>query len=366
MKKITAWIIAAMMVPTAVSASAGGSAFSFTVTEIRQSGMVMGRCTAPAGWKISGQAMVCTTGQSMENPWMLYVTATGGNGGTMAYCSERNFIQILRWDGGTGHQEGVYNATFHTPMLAYRDAAGFCDYTAGQFAHGGAKLTLVEENRFPDGQELFRRKEQLLYNQGNALASLSHVHVDGVACSACWRRYRFDFHGVPSYICVMAGVEAVQSTAKLPGDYVDLAISTICWSVPFTYIMVCPVSEWDACGPAFTQFVENTTVSDEFRAANDKLANELISIVTGRPDLTSGISRSENVMRAETAGGDSYSSDRYSDYLFDQNDYTLSDGSHVKVSTAYDYVYEGDYGNVYYSDSPFAQPGGSVQLYPNR
>jgi len=54
------------------------------------------------------------------------------------------------------------------------------------------------------------------------------------------------------------------------------------------------------------------------------------------------------------------------DYIFDQNDYTLSDGSHVKVSAAYDYVYEGENGAAYYSDSAFAEPGGSIRLYPNQ
>ena len=72
------------------------------------------------------------------------------------------------------------------------------------------------------------------------------------------------------------------------------------------------------------------------------------------------------VMREETASGDDYDEERFSDYIFDQNDYTLSDGRHVKVSTAYDYVFEGDNGNVYYSNSLSDQPGGSTQLYPNR
>ena len=354
------------MALTACSASAGGTVFSFAVTNIKQNGMVLGRCTAPAGWSVSAQTQVCTTNQSMENPWMLYVTATDNIGGSMAYCSERNYIQILRWDGGTPHREGAYNATFHTPMLSYRNAAGFCDYTAGQFAHDGAKLTLVEDNQFPEAQNLFRQKEQTLLRKGNELSSLSSVRVDGVACSACYRRYKLDFHGVPSYVSVLAGVEAVQSTASVPGVYVDAVISTICWNVPFTYVMICPVADWGTYGPAFMQFMDNTSVTDEFKAANDKLANELIAIVTGRPDLTSGRSLSEDVMRSETASGDSYGSDRYTDYLFDQNDYTLSDGTHVKVSTAYDYVYQGDNFNVYYSDSAFAQPGGSMQLYPNR
>ena len=346
--------------------SAKKASQSIEITGIRQDGMLLGRCAAPAGWNVDGKAYVCTTGQSMENPWMLTITAASPDGPSMAYCSARNYLQILRWDGGSPHQEGVYNAVFHTPMLSYRNAAGYCDYLAGQLVHDGAQLTLVEENRFPEADSQLRQKENILYTKGNELAGLSNVRVDAVECSVCMRRYALDYYGVPSYVCVLAGVEAMQSTASVPGIYTDLAISTISWEVPFSYIAICPQDRWDEMADTFDQFVGNTTASDEFKAANEKLGNELISIVTGKPDLTSGTSRSEDTMRQETSSGDSYDSERFTDYLFDQNDYTLSNGSHVKVSTAYDYVYEGDNHNVYYSNDPFAQPGGSTQLYPNR
>ena len=61
----------------------------------------------------------------------------------------------------------------------------------------------------------------------------------------------------------------------------------------------------------------------------------------------------------------SYMADQFSDYILGQNDYTLSNGDHVKVPNSYDYVYEGTDGNVYVSGSSFDQPAGSTQLYPN-
>ena len=62
----------------------------------------------------------------------------------------------------------------------------------------------------------------------------------------------------------------------------------------------------------------------------------------------------------------SYSStDRFTDYIFDRNTYTTSDGYDVSISTSYDYVWEGDNGTVYYSDSAFDMPYGAEQLYPN-
>ena len=127
--------------------------------------------------------------------------------------------------------------------------------------------------------------------------------------------------------------------------------------------MRCPLGQWDAYQGVFEAFMENTSASDQFISANKKLSQELWDIITGR-GTTVADSYSEEVMRRETESGDDYDDDRFTDYLFDQNDYTLSDGSHVKVSTAYDYVYEGDNGTVYYTDSAFPEPG--VRLTPNR
>ena len=80
--------------------------------------------------------------------------------------------------------------------------------------------------------------------------------------------------------------------------------------------------------------------------------------------MPSGYKYSHAALSTATGSDETYDDERFTDYIFDQNDYTLSDGSHVKVSTAYDYVYEGDNGVVYFSDSAFPQPG--APLTPNR
>ena len=68
---------------------------------------------------------------------------------------------------------------------------------------------------------------------------------------------------------------------------------------------------------------------------------------------------------SSSAGPDtSYSDERFTDYIFSQNDYTLSNGDHVKIPTSYDYVYADDNGNVYVTNST-DQPAGTTQLYPN-
>ena len=110
---------------------------------------------------------------------------------------------------------------------------------------------------------------------------------------------------------------------------------------------------------AFEAFMENTTISDQFYRANQKLADELRNIV-----VQSRGGYIDTILKNYTSEDDTYDEERFTDYIFDQNDYTLSDGTHVKIPTSYDYVYEGDNNVVYFSDSAFPEPG--TQLSPNR
>jgi hypothetical protein len=365
MRRFALWTLALLLVlPMLLAAPAMGEGepLSFTVTDIQYGGQTVGRVSAPAGWEASGTV---SFGDNIEDAWLLMLQAKPTNGeiGLMSYFSGMPYLDILRWDGGTGHQDGQHNAQLHADMLHYKSAPAYCDHIAAQIL-GRAPGTPVADEQYPQATALLERKERELLKKGNALSGLSNVSVDWVDCTVCMRRYATEVAGVPSYLCVMAGVEGVQSTGKVPGIYADLVIQTISWKAPFTYTAICPIENWDRGSVIFDQFIENSAASDQFEATNERLTTELVNIIAGGP-LSGGQTYSERVLGEEAASGDDYT-DRYSDYLFDANDYTLSDGSHVKVSTAYDYVYEGDNGVVYYSDSAFAQPGGSTELTPNR
>ncbi len=125
------------------------------------------------------------------------------------------------------------------------------------------------------------------------------------------------------------------------------------------YMLAAPADALESVFPAFELFVENTVASDQFLKANEKLGVELANIVS-----RSRMQYIDDLLAQETTGNDSYNEDRFSDYLFDQNDYTLSDGSHVKIPTEYDHVYEGDNNTIYFSSSAFGGTG--TELTPNR
>ena len=355
--------------PTAqpqTASKGGGSAkaLSFTVTPIEQGGMTMGRCTAPEGYKVQSKATCDVLSQSAGNPWLLRVVAQSPDGMTnLTYTSMRDYMA-----NATGTTpDGQYNQGYFTPMLHYMTAEEYCDYWANQMLSDVKTIELVEEDTYPALQATLRQREdQMLQMHRELLKYIDGLSADRVAITLSSRRYHVvTSKGLEYYYCVATATRGTWFTASLPGPYVSINNSYVLWEVPCVHTMLCPAHLWEERGGAFPAFVENTSVSDQFMAANQKLSNELWNIITGR-GTTYANSYSEDVMREETASGDDYDEERFSDYIFDQNDYTLSDGRHVKVSTAYDYVFEGDNGNVYYSNSLSDQPGGSTQLYPNR
>ena len=342
--------------------SGEAAAHCFTVTSIKQDNMIVGRCTAPADYTITSQAFCCTLAQSAGNPWLLMVAASSETGILMSYASGRDYYANA--NGVT--QDEVFSSEFFTPMLHYMNAADYCDYWASRMNPTAKTIKLVEENTYPGQQAMLRDAEKSYMDMVNTEANSLGLTMDKAAFTLGMRRYYLETDsGLEYYFCVATATRGAWYTASLPGLYINISNSYILWDSPYVYTMLCPVRLWEEESDVFTTFMENTSVSDQFLLANQRLSAELWSILTG-VNLNSGATYSRDVMREETGKGEDYDDERYTDYIFDQNDYTLSDGSHVKVSTAYDYVYEGDNGVVYYSDSALAQPGGSNQLTPNR
>ena len=341
-----------------------GTGTAFAVSDIVEGGMVMGRACVPDGWQLQHGAVCSVRDLSAGNPWQLRVSAMSPDGLiSMTYQSARDFISA---GDISSTPDGVYT-DYYTPALHYMDAMGYCDYIALQNSDIQT-IEYVEELTYPDQQAVLRQLEQgYLSDQDLKSLAMLGLTYDKIFFDLGARRYRITTTGgLEYYYWVAAGSFSIWATASLPGPYVNISESYILWTAPYVYTMFCPAYLYDdSVRDTFFAFMENTSVSDQFSAANRRLSSELWDIILGNITVYTPDSYSEKVMRDETAAGDDYD-DRYTDYLFDQNDYTLSDGSHVKVSTGYDYVWEGDNGVVYYSDSAFSQPGGSTQLYPNR
>lgn len=347
---------------TGGSAAEPGAPMTFKVTDIVQDGMVMGRVTAPADYEITAQISCCTAEQSAGNPWQVAVTALSPDTATvMSYVSVRDFYAA----SADSSQDGVFSLKYFTPILHYMTAAEYCDYWASTLNSANG-VTLVEEVAHPELQATLNRQAQAFKDGVNSDMSALGLTAERADYTLAERRYALTApNGVDYYFLVSTVTRGTLYRTFLPGPLVNEEEHYILWDAPYIYSMLCPVDQWDQASAMFAAFMENTSVSDQFLLANQRISSEIWSALTGI-DLVGGRGLSERVMREETASGDDYDEERFTDYIFDANDYTLSDGSHVKVSTAYDYVYEGDNYTVYYSDSAFAQPGGSTELTPNR
>ena len=210
-------------------------------------------------------------------------------------------------------------------------------------------------------QPLLEQSAQNFYNGLIATqGATAGLNIDGVALTADICGFSCELNGEAYFIVVGTVIRAVQMTSAIMQPIGGtLSETDVIWSPLCTYMLASPASEFETVFPAFEAFMENTTISDQFYRANQKLADELRNIV-----VQSRGGYIDTILKNYTSEDDTYDEERFTDYIFDQNDYTLSDGTHVKIPTSYDYVYEGDNNVVYFSDSAFPEPG--TQLSPNR
>ena len=352
-------------------ASSSGSGVAMVVTPVDAQDMRLGQCMAPVGYSVSPVLAVCgsdTAPRSVTNPLGLIVIATSPDGRIiMSYESSNTYIEIISSTVGgyvfRTHQDGVFDTETMTPMARYMSPSEYAlSYLNGMFP--GVTMTYLSSLDMSQYDAALRQKAQNEYDAMQAQhPELVGLSVDGVAVLAESPVFSCNMNGEDYVIIVKTVLEATQTTATLQMLQGVLTETEIVWSPRCTYVLACPQTEPAEILYAFDAFTENTATSDQFNAANQRLADELRQIIVdGR--MSTGSSYSYQVLSSSTSSDDTYNDERYTDYIFDQNDYTLSDGTHVKVSTAYDYVYEGDNGVVYFSDSAFPEPG--TRLTPNR
>ena len=349
---------------------------AYKATDITDSstGLKVARGYAPSDYTVDGQAIWSGTWQSLGAPAQVYLTAMSPDENTvLGYYSLVCYEQIVEYSQNgyslMEHQDGVFDSQTMTPMLTFMTADTYCDYLAQTILPGQQLEFCSQEEITQETQTQMDAKANELYQQICQLFQGSGYNVDGAYAGVVQREYQVTLNGYPFKFMMIAAVDGTQISFN--GEFAynmgSVNQTLIAWESPCSYFMLTPESDFEANQDVFTQFVLNTTVSDQFTQALMNVRNQLtqmgIQNYSSMNDITSACQSS---MSASMGSEDTYTAtDQFSDYIFSQNDYTLSNGDHVKVPTSYDYVYEGTDGNVYVSDSSFDQPGGSTQLYPN-
>ena len=147
---------------------------------------------------------------------------------------------------------------------------------------------------------------------------------------------------------------------------------TCYWAMPAVFALETDAASHESFLDAFEVFCYFTSVSREYEIMREKNAEELVEAVVRARNDQPGYSEDEQQRRFDeieesTVGsGDTYSvNEGWTDYIRDQTDYRTSDGTHVKIPSSYDHVFEGDDGNIYVGSSVDG-PAGSTELTPTQ
>ena len=356
------------------SASAAVQEYKTTDITDPATGLKVARAYAPVGYTIDGQTIWNGKWQSLGAPAQVYLTAISQDENTvMGYYSPVCYEQILEYSQNgyslMEHQDGAFDSQTLTPMLTFMTADTYCDYMAQTILPGQQLEFCSQEEITGEMQNLMDTKADELYQQTCQLLQGTGYNVDGAYVGAAQREYQVSLNGYPFKFIILSVTEGTQLSYSEEFAYNMGTVNQtmIAWDSPGCYFMLTPEEECETNKDIFNQFGSNTTVSDQFTQALANVRNQITQSggqnYSSMSDITG---ECQSSMSSSMGSEDTYTmTDQFSDYIFDQNDYTLSNGDHVKVPSSYDYVYEGTDGNVYVSDSSFDQPGGSTQLDPN-
>ncbi len=341
------------------------AAASFTLQPIVWDGAGLGKCALPYGYTMLSEVHCGDEETCLGAPLQVHVVAASPySHSVLGFYSSKYYLE--RVSGYFKHKEGERDGQLNVFMRKYEEASEFCNSLAKALTNGAAIFTRSEDISFYNDR-LAQHREEFRNGIEPGLKQYG-IKMNWYDVTAAQRLYLYDNQGTMYALVVMAEVRAYQTNAA--------GTVTTFWDVPEFFYMSCPWEDYDKVhGSDFQIFTANTAVSDTFIRLQEELTNEIQKKIMGSwaaaIAASNAYAQAMNSLMSQSVNNYLYSSnysasDRFSDYIFDRNEYTTSDGYGVSISTAYDYVWEGSNGTVYYSNSSFDMPYGATQLYPTR
>ena len=339
------------------SSDSSSTAFTMTRIEDPDTGLTIARMYAPSDYSIDqtldsyGYAdTVC----SPSCPWQLTLVADSPDYSTeMMYLSQMIYVYSQQM-----YQEGTLFYGLCS-MLEPMTASAYADWIVQKIYPGAGEIRCVNIKEATEQEQAYLQdRAQTVYDYyESSFASTGFVSMDGAMSTYIEKEYAFEQNGQEYTTIVITATDLVQYTQSM-GGFSDTQVQM---AVPYVYVYTSP-SEKTAAGRAdFDLFMSNTRVSDEFVIATKKVSLELEKAITSGTNPSIDQDEISGILGT---GDGTYDTEEFCDYILSQNSYTTSDGKVVKVPSAYDYVYEGENGNIYVSDST-DQPAGSTRLYAN-
>ena len=332
---------------------------------------VIGRMTVPDGWNIQVEDLSLGS-ESIICPNAVMVTVSAPDGSCrFKYVSRREFEQRLISMSGYNipSEDDTYDYTGLMHYLNYRNADATCDLMAGilfnrKFAPTASiALTQEEESQVAQAQAAYTNA---ITSDFTRLASsgITPGELKGVELTMAKKNYITGKYDVSVCAC-SCGYE-------ICNEGYGAVYDTIMWAMPFVFAMETEGGKLEQYREAFDVFCASTSVSQEYekmRSMNaERLTAELLKAQNNNStyDYGNNSGRYEDIENETIDSGESYSAiDAWDDYIRDETDYTTGDGSHIKIPSNFEHVFEGDDGTIYYGNS-LDGPYGSTELNPTQ
>ena len=340
------------------------------VSRLTDSGlnMVVGQMTAPDDWQVSEQVQWSNYG---NYPGMTQLSAVSPDGlrsfqliSTMSYYQTDSIFSSLG--------ENETDPTTYRIHRQYRTAEQFVELFISNLGCTSARKLgscSIDQQSLGALQSV---AEQHAYQTGYSLVqSLANLGMSanlvGYESTVVDNRYAVTTQsGQTEYIEVFTLVWAYQTSWVVQNS--SITVNEIYWCVPFMYISTAESEQALASTQnEFLTFVSNSHVSPEFyylvQQYRSYIENQLAQQLTNQIQAATEIQ--SQLMDGYSSSSDTNDrvTDMWSDYIYDRDDYTTSDGSTVKVPTYYDHVYETDSGDIYVTNDSLNVPSDWQELY---
>ena len=340
------------------------------VSRLTDSGlnMVVGQMTAPDDWQVSEQVQWSSFG---NYPGMTQLSAVSPDGlrsfqliSTMSYFQTDSIFSSLG--------ENETDPTTYRIHRQYRTAEQFVELFISNLGCTSAQKLGSSSIDSQSLGALQSVAEQHAYQTGYSLVqSLANLGMSanlvGYESTVVDNRYAVTTQsGQTEYIEVFTLVWAYQTSWVVQNS--SITVNEIYWCVPFMYISTAESEQALASTQnEFLTFVSNSHVSPEFyylvQQYRSYIENQLAQQLTNQIQAATEIQSQLMDDYSSSSDTNDRVTDMWSDYIYDRDDYTTSDGSTVKVPTYYDHVYETDSGDIYVTNDTLDVPSDWQELY---
>lgn len=338
---------------------------SFTLTPITWDGAGLGKVAVPDGFDMDTEVHCSDETTCFGSLLRVNVGLTSSEEPVvLSFGAPETYIERVKTNYPSifPHVDGQLDGQTSIFMRRYKNAEQYCDWRAKAL---DATFYKDEDTSFLN-EELEPYREEYISEIKSGFAQYG-IGINWCEATVAQRVYTYEANGTTWAFCILATARGYEYEAA--GEVSRQ------WEVPAFYTLTCPIDDYQkAHDELFMPFVENTAVSDTFIQLEDDLTYQMRdkTIEEWRSQVAASSAYAAAMSAFMSASVDSYlqsssysSSSRFTDYIFDRNTYTTSDGYNVSVSTSYDYVWESGNGTVYYSDSAFDVPSGAILLDPN-